>query len=385
MRLLLISSKPCLPSLDGGCMASLRLLENAISSGFEVSHFTYSSEKHTFDINQFTNHFGENFRVKTQVVDLKMNPIQAVLNLLRNKSYNLSRFSSLPFLKSVKEEIDQFEPEIILFDSLFSAAMISEIGKLTNAKLVIRTHNVEHKIWEYNSSNSKNGFKSLYLSILAKQLKREEIEILKHTDTILTISDEDTKVFEALTTKNVRTFHYLPSSTSGQVKTTKNKIQFFGSMNWAPNLMAVDELKNDIFPMLQSRMSLVELHLAGSFQPNKKSSHSSIINHGFVEDIDRFIKENGILVAPIRSGSGVKIKIIEALAKGIIVVTTKLGAIGIEADEKSGLFVRETSSEMVDLIATILSDTSMQEELSKAAKLNFKARFKTQNLYKEIG
>jgi glycosyltransferase involved in cell wall biosynthesis len=146
-----------------------------------------------------------------------------------------------------------------------------------------------------------------------------------------------------------------------------DSIFFLGSMNWQPNSEAVDWLVSSIFPALKKVIPEVCLNLAGSFMNGKFPSDkkTSVMNHGFVENSTDFMLAKGILVLPIQSGSGVRMKLLEALSLGIPVVTTAVGAQGI--NDFSTVYSAETEEEFVAKIAELLLSTEKQILLGQKA------------------
>ena len=125
-------------------------------------------------------------------------------------------------------------------------------------------------------------------------------------------------------------------------------------MNWKPNIEAVDWLVNEILPGVKIVYPKIELHLAGSYMEKQfpTSGIKGILNHGFVSDSHKFMQNNGLLISPIRSGSGVRVKLLEAMALGVPVVTTKIGAVGIQ--HNNCVYLAETTTEFVSQIIELI-------------------------------
>jgi glycosyltransferase involved in cell wall biosynthesis len=134
------------------------------------------------------------------------------------------------------------------------------------------------------------------------------------------------------------------------------RVGFAGNFSHPPNRDALKWLSNDIAPALQKLAPGVEIAVAGRGIPEelKEGLHPCIRLLGFVEDYDAFMASCVAFLAPLQFGGGVKIKVLEALACGRPVVTTPIGAEGIELRRDEGLLVGNTALELAQLVAEIL-------------------------------
>ena len=155
MKVLHISNKPVFPLIDGGCHAMNGLLECFIHLNYSVDHICISTQKHPFNPSAYPS----NLKVTTVEIDTTLKAVVALKCLLKGESYNLSRFKTKEFEKMLVNSIRSNQYDLILFDSIYSAVFIKEIKQITTAKLVIRTHNVEYKIWSELSQKARNPLK----------------------------------------------------------------------------------------------------------------------------------------------------------------------------------------------------------------------------------
>lgn len=368
MKVLYISHKPIFPTVDGGCRAMQQFWKCLDHLNYTVTHLCISTEKHPFHIDNYPAEIRK--RSEIHSVSIKTNPSVsgALGNLVSSRSYILTRFENDKIKENILEILKEKRFDAIIFESIFSAVFIDDIKKNSAAKLIIRTHNTEFKIWKDLSKNA-SYLKRRYLKKLAKDLKKEERELLNKADLIFSISERDTYNFNKLSvhTKIVTIPVAIEESDQSYLPTSSN-ISFLGAMNWQPNIEAVEILFEAILPRLRSKNPKLELNLAGSFMDDRFKSDPSvgIFNHGFVKVPEAFLAHNGIFVAPIESGSGVKIKVLEALATGTPVVTTTKGAEGIKSTD--AILIEDNIEKMCSKIEKLLSSESQQATLSKQAK-----------------
>ena len=368
MKVLYITNKPIFPVVDGGCKAMQQFLSCLLKAEIEVDHLCLATQKHPFKAENYPNSLKENVSISSRFVETKIRVLPALKNLIQGKSYNISRFDSPDFHADLSAKLSAENFTHVVLESLYLTPYISTIRKHSKAKIIVRTHNVEHQIWEQYAANTSNPIKKWYLKRLACAMKTAEISNLNTVDLLATISNKDAETFRNLGIKTPRiTIPVAMKVHSKKTTFSSESIFFLGSMNWQPNSEAVDWLVSSIFPALKKVIPEVRLNLAGSFMNGKFPSdkNAGIINHGFVENSTDFMLTKGILVLPIQSGSGVRMKLLEALSLGIPVVTTAIGAQGI--NDLSTVYCAETEEEFVAKIAELLLSTEKQLLLGQKA------------------
>ena len=366
MKVLLITSKPPYPTTDGGCYATARLIDCFVKADIEFSLFTLCTDKHPFDSTKFPKKIIDTIEVNHDYINTRISLLGAIRSLFSSDSYNVNRFYNQVIDDRLKAILKDNYTHVV-FDSLYSTPYLTTVNDFSGIKTFIRTHNVEHEIWEQNSLTDSNGLRRAFSKNLSHKLKAYELAALNSCDGILSISEDDTKNFRRL---DIETEIYdIPVS----IEVSKLKPSFIskkafhlGSMNWRPNVEAVEKLI-DIWPEVQARVNQAELHIAGSGMENWKHPNvEGIIVDGFVQDVDVYAQRNGILVSPINSGSGVKIKILEMLALGVPIITTGKGAEGLK--ETNMLVVANKKSDLIASISDLLNSEELKRKLSDAGQ-----------------
>ena len=369
MRILYLTNKPIFPIVDGGCKAMHQFLKCLIQCDYTIEHICLSTHKHTFDQENYPKSILDKIPTSNFEIDTKIKAIPALKSLLNRKSYVVSRFNNVEFHVKLATLLSNGDFTHVILESLFLAPYIETIRKSSKAKIILRTHNVEHKIWNQLAINTSNPLKRTYFKRLSEDLKKYEIDRLKKVDFIATITEDDLSTFEQLGITTPKAVIPIAIDLyANSVDYTKTNLFFIGSMNWKPNIEAVDWLVNEILPSIKIVFPNIELHLAGSYMDNQfpTSGIRGIVNHGFVSDSYKFMQNNGILISPIRSGSGVRVKLLEAMAIGVPVVTTKIGATGIQHD--NCVFLAETTLEFVSQIIELVKFKEKRMALGEKAR-----------------
>lgn len=366
MRILYIAPKSPAPIIDGGCFAMMECLKG-LSQVAEVDGIIFATHKHPYT-KESERILGQYLRKQTVVpIDTELKATSALVNFLRRKNYNLSRFKSEKLYQELSKKLSE-KYDYIVCDSLFAAAQLSHFDFSELAPVIIRSHNIESEIWKLQASLETSVLKRFYLRNLEKTLRKEEIEILNKATTVWAISKEDQEwIVKHTPQKNVM---LLPVSVTlnPEIQADYTKSGFFhlGSMDWKPNQEAVDYLVKTIWS--NPEVSEFTLKIAGS-----KSEHfgflatNSIEVVGWVKDSNAFMAKSGTLVTPIQSGSGIRIKLLEAMALGIPCITTKLGASGIDSS-LSGLQIADNQQDFVDLILKFHESETLRQEVGKKSR-----------------
>ncbi len=368
MKTLYITSKPAYPKVDGGCVASANFLENLLNVVSELKYLSIATTKHPFDLDMFPKHWIDSIRPEAVFIETAVRPKEAIKYLFNKKSYNIDRFHDDAMSTKIFETIESQHFETVILDGLYTTPYLSEIRKAFKGKVLVRTHNVEFKIWEGLADNENNPIKKKYLKGLAKDLMKYEIETLNKVDGIMTISKEDLNDFNALGISTPKSNITVTTSTVEQNHDyTKSALFHLGAMNWTPNIEAVNHVVQLMAELRKANPGL-EFHIAGvdSELLYTTNNDQGIVVEGFVQDLEGFVSEMGILISPIQSGSGIRVKILEMMALGIPIITTDLGAQGLINLE--GVLIANSKQEILDAVYELVNNENKRQELGLEAK-----------------
>lgn len=362
MKVLYITSKPPYPTIDGGCFASSRFLECLLKADFEVKHFTIATDKHPFEIDEYPEEIILKTKPESIYINTRIRPLKAVKSMLARGSYNVNRFCSADAEQRLIE-LSSEDVELIILDSLYATPYLHALRNHSSAKVFLRAHNVEYLIWEELAENTRIKAKKALFRKLAKDLKQYELETLPKLDGIFAISPEDLEHFRLMELNNKQSYIPIQVEVPDLLPDYEgNDLFHVGSMFWEPNVQSVETLMSWL-PELKKQYPDLRLHLAGSGLTGKykKEMPSLVVEDGFVEDLNTYASERGILVAPIQSGSGVRVKILEMMALGIPIVTTSKGAQGIK--DKSAVRLADTKEDFLSAIAELINSKDLRISL----------------------
>ena len=362
MNVLVLSHKPPFPVIDGGCFAMTQFLKNisSIETIEQIEYYSIHTHKHPFIPEDFPKINKVNF--SSSFVDTKIYFIDALISLIKVKSYNISRFYS----KSVKKEIEQLckkmNFDIVIFEGLFTTIYQKDIQGFSTAKFGYRAHNIEYEIWGQLANNEGHFLKKYFLKLLAKNLKTKEIELINSVDFILPLSTKDDEKIKKITDKPS---FYIPVSINNlgqKVAYSNSTLCFIGSFNWRPNSEGMIWFIKDIFPRIKEHFPEITINIAGieSEKIKELKSLEGVNLIGFVKNSNDFLLQNGIFIAPLLSGSGIKMKVLEALSLGLPCVLTEIAAEGL--DLPPSIKISKTADDFTtDLLQLIKNESDRKQ------------------------
>ena len=156
MRVLVLSNKFPYPATDGSSIAIMSLLRLMMRNQYSIHMLSLNTVKHRKDPSGFLNDYPS---VKLTSLDVNTNitPFNAFINLLDGQPFHISRFFIKEVDQKIQEDLDQNSYDIVLFEGIFMAPYLDTVRLHSNAKTIVRLHNVEHKIWGKADQNRKES------------------------------------------------------------------------------------------------------------------------------------------------------------------------------------------------------------------------------------
>lgn len=370
MKILQISQKSLFPPMDGGKLAMKNLADGLRDSGVEVHQFMLGTPGHPIPAEIPKNY---PFTVLTENLDTQVLPLGALVNLLTsNASYNLARFRSDTIAQILLNRIKAEKYDIVQAESLFALEIIYPVLEKIKCPVVLRAHNVEHQIWERLALNSNNPIKRFYLSKMSGRLKREEAQRINQVSGVVAISSSDLQRFEKLGLKVkaevIGIGQPIPQRDKTENNHLINSLFHLGAMDWQPNQEAIDWFLKDVWYEILNFFPEATFSFAGKSMPSKyKQLNISGVKLKEAPDAMEFMLNHGIMVVPLLSGGGIRVKIIEALSLGKIVLTTSCGVEGIPAEHGKHLFVCNQPADFVDVMRRLHDNPALANEVSENA------------------
>jgi glycosyltransferase involved in cell wall biosynthesis len=390
LKVLQLCHKPPFPSIDGGCLEMGKMSTFFDKSAeYDLRILSFHTQKHPFIIGAFMASLN-NSRYNSVFVNTKPKIFGALSGLMKGKSYNLSRFYSEKFKNELHQILKAENFDIIQLESIYVAKYINDIRSVSNAKIVLNSPNVEFEIWERLGKEVKNTFKKKYISILAKQLKKEEIKVYKSVDAIIAISRKDEKVYKDISPKiKLVTIPFaIDVANYKETLFNKHEISFFhlGSMNWSPNINGLKWFVEEVWNEYFSTETNTKLNIAGLAMPDSFFNYNTnnLNVTGFVNDAKKFIADNDVMIVPLFSGSGLRIKIIEAMAMGKCVIASSIGAEGIDYIDGENIIIANSKLGFKRKIREVIDNPKTIKKIGEAARYLVENKYNSAKLAGEL-
>ena len=392
LKILQLCLRIPLPPYDGATIAMYNLAESLTASGAEVKMLSFNTKKHFMDINSIDAALLEKYKLETVFLDASVNAWDAFTNLFKpNESYNIVGFDTETFHQKLKELLQSETFDFILFEGLFLSPYLQTVRTFSKAKCILRAHNVEWLIWKRLAKATKNPLKKAYLYFLSDRLKRYENKVINNFDAIIAISEIDKNLFlrdgcnipieVAPTGMNTAKYKNIE-----QMDADSLSLFHLGSMDWLPNIEAVDWLLKDIWPLIQQKSTKVHLFLAGKNMNPKYFSIKSknLIVAGEIKDALKFMENKQIMVVPLLSGGGIRIKILEGLAAGKVIVSTSTGAEGINYTDKKNILIADTPEDFTKTILSLLNNPNLLNNIAREAQILARTQYDNNLIGKKL-
>lgn len=372
MKVLQLCNKPPLPALDGGCIAMNNITSGFLNNGIDVKVLSIATDKHPFEKKQIDQNYLKNTKFEAIYVDTRLNIVDAFSSLITSDSYNVNRFFSPDFDRVLKRVLEESNYDIVHLESLFMTPYIDSIRKNSTAKIILRSHNLEYIIWERLASSSKNKAKKIYLNYLAKKLKEYEFNVLNDIDGLASISKDDTKRFKKINVDIPKVT--IPFGIDLQnytlQKATKNELFHIGAMNWNPNIDGILWFLEEIWPSVIKDDPKLKIHLAGRDTPMwlKEKENENLKVHGEVPSAAEFMNDYSMMLVPLLSAGGMRVKIIEGMARGKCIITTKIGAEGIDYSSGKNIVIADSPAEFKKEINELVNNPDKIKTIGEEAR-----------------
>ena len=388
MKILQLCNKIPFPVVDGGTAAMHQISQGLKMLGHQVKILAVDTPKQHFKEDLLSAEYINSYQPEYIFLDTRVKLLPAFLNLFSSRSYNVQRFDSALLRDKIKNTLLKEHYDLVLMDSLFVTPYIETIREYSKSKIILRAHNVEHLVWERNAKIEKNSLKRNYLKLLSRRLKKYEFETIPKLDGIAAISLNDVEFFKQNfnTPVEFTPFGYRVKPNLKSEIFFHDRAYFIGSMDWTPNLEALHWIVENIFPGLASLNNAFHITVAGNKMPEEfiEKTNKTFEVQGMVENPEKFIESFGILIAPIFSGGGLKIKVVEAMANGKLVITTPIGAEGLGAEPNFHFLLCKNKEEFLSAIRFCIDHKQQVAEIARRGQDFIRENYNLEKIYSSL-
>lgn len=383
MRILLLCPKPPFPPVDGGTRAVWELAAGLAEAGHAVHALSLATSQHPDRSAPAGPAPG--VALESVAIDTRLGLAGAVANLASPLPYNVSRHVSLEFDRRLRLRLaDGWD--VVQVEGL-PVAPYQPVVLRSGIPVVFRAHNVEEDLWRQRAAGAR-GPLALWLAAQARRVGRLERECWRSAHAVAAISPGVAAACRAVAQGPV-----LDLPVGFRVPETAPPIGeparlfHLGAMDWGPTADGVAWFLSHAWPEVLARRPLARLHLAGRGVARFAAAHPApnVVVDGEVEDAGAYVRAGAILVAPVRSGSGLRVKIAEAMAEGRAIVTTRLGAEALGVEDGRELLCADDAGAFAAHVVRCLEDIERVRRLGAAAHAFAAAHFDRRVLARRLG
>jgi glycosyltransferase involved in cell wall biosynthesis len=380
MKILFLCNKSPWPAREGGPMAMNMLIEGLANAGHKVKVLAVNSFK--YNINPAD--IPDDYRMRTNIefidVDLHVKPFNALLNLFTGKSYHVQRFISKKFNDLLIRILTNESYDVVQLETLFMCPYIETIRNHSEAKIILRAHNIEHLIWQRIAEETGNPLKKWYIRHLAHTLKKFEQDTVLKVDGILAITPPDAAYFTGLAGRfahhPVRVIDLPFGIDPSEYHLNSVGVEFpslfsLGSMNWIPNQEGIKWFLHEVWPDVHRQFPALKYYLAGREMPEwmRLLKLPNVVVLGEIPDAREFLASKAIMIVPLFSGSGIRVKIIEGMAAGKTIISTSIGAEGIRYTHRENILIADAPCEFFEMISICATDKQVCDKIGQKARM----------------
>jgi glycosyltransferase involved in cell wall biosynthesis len=288
--------------------------------------------------------------------------------------YAVTKFTSSKVKRLISEWDKQQRYDVLVCDFL-SASLNFDYSLQT--PVVLFQHNVESALWQRQAKHEANLLKRLVFKIEAAKMTRYERASVKRFDHVIAVSDHDCQLMSRMADESrisvvptgVDLAEYGELGNAHTAPTDKPVVLFLGSMDWEANIDGVDFFCRDIWPAIQTAVPTARFCVVGRNPPQRiiGRASNSIIVTGRVDSVLPYLYEASVFVVPLRIGGGTRLKIYEAMAAGKAVVSTSVGAEGLDVRHGDNILLADDAKSFAESVVELLTKDEVRTRLGENA------------------
>jgi len=371
--ILFITNQLPYPLSTGGKMKSWNLI-NFLCKEYKTGLVTLlkndekKDESEMLQKLELKDYYSEQLDIPRTAINLLRSYFSAgTLNILRNRSKSL--------VTKVSELSKEYD--LVIVDHY---EMYPSIEHIKGTPIILHEHNAEFKIWDRMSEIESNPIKKIVLKIEANRIKKAEKKFAVDAD-LVWAAPNDIKALKNLgidSKKFAVTFHLgddkfidYPDVSFDQ---TKKQVIFVGTQTWEANIDGMEWFLGEVWPIVLGGDKNTQLVIIGK-NPSARltkflEDSSNITFTGYVDDLEDYYSTARLSIVPLRFGSGMKVKLLNSMFRGIPNVTTSVGAEGIDLKNGREIYISDDANEFADYVLHLLNDQKIWEQFrDKSRKL----------------
>jgi len=386
MRILYLSVAFPLPVNNGHRMRIWSVLEGLRAEGHEITFLTFAEENDLkvdlAPLHKLCSHV-ECVPMQLKRLSASTDYLSRLKSVFDSRPYATLRFISPEMRSLIKKALRDERPDAIICDTVFSGVNLPE----TDVPLIVNSPDVEHLILKRYISFEANPIKRLYASMEMQKVKRWETQVCRRARVSMACSEHDREVLAGLAPNTSVVFLPNVVDTESYVPNFDSKgsaMLFQGGMDWFPNPDAVEFFSTQVLPLIHKSVPDAVFVAAGrnpSAEMVSRYSNMPGVNlTGTVPDMRPYLEDAALCVVPLRIGSGTRLKILESAAAGKAIVSTRLGAEGLDFVDGKEIVLADSPEDFSAAVVGLLQSEPKRRALAVAARKRVAEKYSYSNL-----
>ncbi|PIU41981.1 MAG: hypothetical protein COS99_02605 [Candidatus Omnitrophica bacterium CG07_land_8_20_14_0_80_42_15] len=322
-------------------------------------------------------------RVETVRMRPKWSMKNFIMAIYKTDPYTSIKYYSPLLMERLRKLLKEEKFDVIQAEFYYMAQYVLKLKPLIppSTATFLDTHNVEYFMYKEYYVNVRDPLLKILMFFELSRMKKYEKFVLEHFDMCLALSQGDIDRIKLMAPKANVVLQPMgvdiEACGSYAMKSKENSIIFFGTMSFFANYDGIKYFYNEIFPLIKKSIPKVELIIAGgSPPPDIKAlvSDPCVTVTGYVDDMKSLIARSSVVIVPLRVGGGIRLKIMESWAMGKAIVSTTVGATGLDFSDGKDILIADEPKDFAKKVVELLKNEELRNHLGKAAK--FKAQTK---------
>jgi len=367
MKILWVKTDFLHPTTRGGQIRTLELLR-CLHRRHEIHYIAFNDPHEPEGLRRAGEYCSKAYPIDYQLVD-KASPaflVELIAGLFSRMPVTIQRCRSAKMRAEIERLIQQEHFDCIVCDFLSPAPNLPNLSSC-----VLFQHNVETVIWQRRTEHASDWLRRLYLNLQAERMFRYEGEICREARKVIAVSETDAALMRHWF--GVKHADAVPTGVDADYFEVQGPVPpaadlvFVGSLDWAPNIDGIDWFQREVLPLILKCKPECSIAIVGRKPPRAiqelSNRYPSIQVTGTVPDVRPWLWGSKVSIVPLRVGGGTRLKIFEAMAAGIPVVSTTVGAEGLGARDGDTIRIADSAEDFAAACIALLDDVTERERL----------------------
>lgn len=359
------------PPVSGGRMRTYSLVKR-LSKDHDITLVCFGRpEEREFDLEPFREY------CELIVIDRATSPgvaKAALMTLTSIKPITMRLYTSTEFKATISSLLNKQSFDVIHIESFY---MLQNIPSDNTLPILLSEPAIEYMAWQRHAKVAEPFYQRPGIALEALKMRVYEPRTWKQVDVVGVMSDYDAEIIRkvtpqtktALAPNGVDVEYFQPSNTPRDSATA----MFMGDYKYFPNTDAAMYFIKEIMPLIRNKRPDFRLTLIGK-DPTPElvaisnDPNSGVTATGLVDDTRPYLTQSTLFVCPLRSGSGTRFKLLEALACGLPVISTSIGSEGLVSENSDHMILADTPQAFADAVLKILSEPETAEEIGQEGR-----------------